>query len=124
LDESRTLPCEPESAARSREFVRATLLAWGLGHLIDDAALIISELVGNAVRYSGLPELRISVALTDPGRVRLAVSDGSSAEPQPRRPAEDAESGRGLFLVEAVADRWGTSPKRDGGKTVWAELVR
>jgi anti-sigma regulatory factor (Ser/Thr protein kinase) len=123
LDESRTLPCEPESAALARKFVRATLLAWGLGHLTDDAALVVSELVGNAVRHSGLPELRVSVALVEPRRFRVAVSDGSSAAPRPRHPADDSESGRGLFLVEAVADRWGTSPERDGGKSVWAELV-
>lgn len=118
---SETMPCEPASAGRARRLVRASLNTWDLGHLVDDGTLIISELVGNAARHSGCRLLRVSVRLPDRNRVRLAVTDKCPLPPTARTPCCDDESGRGLMLVEATSDRWGTE-YRTWGKTVWAEL--
>lgn len=118
---SETMPCEPESASRARRLVRAALNTWDLGHLIEDGTLIISELVGNSVRHSGCRLLRVSVRLPDRDRVRIAVTDKCLQPPTAQTPRGDEESGRGLLLVSAMADRWDTE-YRAWGKTVWAEL--
>ncbi|MFD7506255.1 ATP-binding protein [Streptomyces sp. NPDC059850] len=118
---SERMPCEPESASRARRLVRAALNTWDLGHLIGDGTLIISELVGNAVRHSGSRRLHVSVRLSGPDRVRLAVTDKSPHPPIFQSPDGDDESGRGLMLVDAKADRWGTE-HHTSGKIVWAEL--
>jgi anti-sigma regulatory factor (Ser/Thr protein kinase) len=118
---SETMPCEPKSASRARRLVRAALNTWDLGPLIDDGTLIISELVGNAARHSGCRLLRVSVRLPDRDRVRLAVTDKCSQPPTAQEPCCENESGRGLMLVDAMADRWGTE-YRTWGKIVWAEL--
>ncbi|MGW5445019.1 ATP-binding protein [Streptomyces asiaticus] len=118
---SETMPCEPTSASRARRLVRAALNTWDLGHLIDDGTLIISELVGNAARHSGCRLLRVSVRLPDRDRVRLAVTDKCPQPPTAQAPCCDDESGRGLVLVEAMSDRWGTE-HRTWGKIVWAEF--
>ncbi|WP_461007731.1 ATP-binding protein [Streptomyces capparidis] len=119
---SETLPSEDESACRARQLVAAALNTWGLGCLIDDAVLIVAELVTNAVRHSDRGPLRVSVKRPEPRRVRVAVSDKSRSVPTLRAPFDDEESGRGLLIVGAVADRWGTDLRR-WGKVVWAELV-
>ncbi|MFI0777943.1 ATP-binding protein [Streptomyces sp. NPDC021212] len=118
---SETMPCEPASASRARRLVRAALNTWALTHMIDDGTLIISELVGNAARHSGCRLLRVSVRLPDRDRLRLAVTDKCTQAPTAQEPCCDDESGRGLVLVEAMADRWGTE-HRTWGKIVWAEL--
>lgn len=118
---SETMPCEPASASRARRLVRAALNTWDLGPLIEDGTLIISELVGNAARHSGCRLVRISVRLPDRGRVRLAVTDKCPQPLTAQEPRHDDESGRGLMLVDAMADRWGTE-YRTWGKIVWAEL--
>ena len=118
---SETMPCEPASASRARRLVRAALNTWTLGDLIDDGTLIISELVGNAVRHSGCRLVRVSVRLSDQDRVRLAVTDKCLQPPTAQTPCCDDKSGRGLVMVDAMADRWGTE-HRAWGKIVWAEL--
>ncbi|WP_431772907.1 ATP-binding protein [Streptomyces cucumeris] len=118
---SETLPCEPQSAGRARILVRAALIAWRLDHLVDDAALVITELVGNAARHSGSRVVRVSVTRPAPDRVRLAVSDRSPEPPRLHTPAEDEEAGRGLLMIGAVAHRWDTELRR-WGKVVWAEF--
>ncbi|MGR3931487.1 ATP-binding protein [Streptomyces sp. BRA346] len=116
-----TMPCEPQSASRARRLVRAALNTWDLGPLVEDGMLIISELVGNAARHSGCRLLRVSVRLPERGRVRLAVTDKCLQAPIAQAPDSNEECGRGLLLVAAMADRWGTE-YRTWGKTVWAEL--
>ncbi|WP_063736887.1 ATP-binding protein [Streptomyces sp. RTd22] len=118
---SETMPCEPESASRARRLVRAALNTWDLGPLVEDGTLIISELVGNAARHSGCRLLRVSVRLPDRDRVRLAVTDKCLQPTTAQAPGSDDESGRGLLLVDALADRWDTE-YRAWGKIVWAEL--
>ncbi|NUP44305.1 MAG: ATP-binding protein [Streptomyces sp.] len=119
---SQTLPCEPESARRARLLVRTACETWHLPGLADRAELVISELVSNAVAHSGSRAMRVTVSRPAPDRVRLSVVDRSHAKPATRTASEDDEHGRGLALIEAVSDRWGTDPLR-WGKRVWAECA-
>lgn len=120
---SQTWPREPQSAGRARSLVCAALETWRLGQLANSGGLIVSELVGNSVKHTKCHLIRVSISLTSPGCVRLSVSDKSTACPLLQRPEVNAESGRGLFLVNELADRWGTDRRR-WGKIVWAELRR
>ena len=125
---SRPLSPVPEEARTARQFVRELLGSWGLGYLIDDAEMIIAELVVNAVRHglrSASPAapaaLRLCL-LRRAGEVMLAVTDPSSEAPQPRTPGWTGESGRGLQIVGALSYLWGWSPIEGRGKAVWAVL--
>jgi anti-sigma regulatory factor (Ser/Thr protein kinase) len=106
----------------TREFVAHTLRAWGrVSEVSEQAQLVTSELVTNVVKHAG--GARASVALhRHPTRLVIAVEDERHALPRLDRTAVDAESGRGLHLVDSVAHRWGARPLPDGGKIVWAEL--
>jgi len=90
---------------------------------LDDLKLLVSELVTNSVRHTGLQlgdliELRVS---GEPGRVRVEVADqGPGFKPQPPPRASSRESGWGLFLVEQISSRWGLAV--DGETRVWFEL--
>jgi anti-sigma regulatory factor (Ser/Thr protein kinase) len=125
---SRPLNPVPEEARTARQFVRELLSGWGLGYLIDDAEIIIAELVVNAVRHglrssspAGPAALRLCL-LRRAGEVMLAVTDPSSEAPQPRTPEWTGESGRGLQIVSALSYLWGWSPIEGRGKAVWAVL--
>ena len=114
------LPLGPEAPGRARQEVSRALAGWGIDvELRDDAALVVSELVTNAVLHAG-GHLRLDVSGTG-DVVRLAVTDGSSAVPQPREAGPLETSGRGLAIVAAIASRWGVDDSA-AGKTVWAEL--
>lgn len=118
-----TFPADPGSVRRARAVVRGQLRAWGLDDLGDVAALLVSELVTNALRHAGGP---IGVRLvrpsgTAPGLL-VEVSDPLPDLPRERAPGLDEESGRGLRLVASSARRWGTRPGASG-KTVWFELA-
>ena len=131
---SRPLSPVPEEARTARQFVRELLTGWGLGYLIDDAELIIAELVVNAVRHG----LRTAPQVVSPGsaapcalrlcllrrvgEVMLAVTDPSDEAPAPRAPGWTGESGRGLQIVGALSYVWGWSPIEGHGKAVWAVL--
>ncbi|MGW7519720.1 ATP-binding protein [Streptomyces sp. NPDC054796] len=119
---TQRLPCEPESARHVRRLVDTALNTWGLVHLIEDGLLIVSELVGNAVQHSGGSVIVVNISLTTPERVRVSVSDASTEAPAPRTTGHEEESGRGLFLVHALANCWG-SEYGPFGKAVWAELL-
>ncbi|MEV8044579.1 ATP-binding protein [Streptomyces griseoluteus] len=118
---SETLPRSGESAAGARRLVRIALTAWGLDTLVDDAGLVVSELVANAVRHSRRESIRMMVERTAPRTVRVAVADFSRTMPEARTPKHDDEDGRGLLLVTSLARTWGTDERR-WGKVVWAEL--
>lgn len=119
---SQTLPREPESAAVARRLVCTALAAWGLDDLIEDATLVISELVSNAVEHGRLPSIRVIVNRPTENWVHLGVIDRSKALPT-MRPGSNSDQirGRGLVLVDAVTERWGTDLYR-WGKQVWGEL--
>jgi PAS domain S-box-containing protein len=87
--------------------------------VVDDAALVTSELLTNATLHAVPPvELR---AIGDENEIRIEVHDNASYEPRKQRPGSEDEHGRGLQIVAALADRWGTRPT-DSGKTVWCVL--
>jgi anti-sigma regulatory factor (Ser/Thr protein kinase) len=91
--------------------------------LVDDAMLVASELVTNALRH-GRPPIVLSVAHLPEG-VRIAVGDEGKDRPAPavNTPTIDRPTGRGLLIVAATAQRWGITAHDDGpGKTVWADL--
>jgi anti-sigma regulatory factor (Ser/Thr protein kinase) len=121
------LPCDAVAPRLARDALRRALGLGrvGSGRVADDAALVVSELVTNAVRRSGCrPDQTILFeALVTRGCVRIAVRDaGASAGRRRVRPEQEAdESGLGLRLVERLARRWG-SDRRDGC-VVWAELA-
>lgn len=119
-DDVRRLPADPRSVAEARRFVRECLVAWSLDQLIDDAALIVSELAANAVVHA---HSSYEVRMTRTGRVvRLEVGDAGSGAPRTGSGDPSLTSGRGLLIVGALAADWGV--RRDAaGKTVWAELV-
>ncbi|MCW2912457.1 MAG: putative anti-sigma regulatory factor, serine/threonine protein kinase [Actinomycetia bacterium] len=117
---------DPESVTDARHFTTATLENWGLAALSDDVALVVSELVTNALRHSLPP--RLSEA---PGRILLrlqhetsfilcGVLDTGSEAPRRRVPDFIAETGRGLHIVESFSATWGWMPLDGGGKVVWA----
>jgi anti-sigma regulatory factor (Ser/Thr protein kinase) len=89
-----------------------------------DAALLTSELVTNAVAHTSTP-VKVEVKVEQRRhRARVEVSDGSRTEPTFKPLTLDRESGRGLAIVDAIADAWGVAPVDDGdkGKVVWFEL--
>ena len=125
---SRPLNPVPEEARTARQFVRELLAGWGLWYLIDDAEMIIAELVVNAVRHGlrttspAAPAALRLCLLRRAGEVMLAVTDPSSEAPQPRAPGWTGESGRGLQIVGALSYLWGWSPIEGRGRAVWAVL--
>ena len=110
---------QPLSGRRARGFVRGHLVRWGCGHLLDDAELLTTELVNNAVLHTESSiELRVRLRQ---GRVRIAVTDSGRGLPERRSGDLEATSGRGLLLVAAMATDWGATARPEG-KTVWFEL--
>ncbi|MFD4787377.1 ATP-binding protein [Streptomyces sp. NPDC058459] len=118
---TETLPRQPESAALARRLARTALTTWDLSHLTDDAALVISELVANAVQHAQRDSIRVTVERAASDTVRVSVTDFSGTLPEPRTPTANDENGRGLTLIAALATNWGTDERR-WGKVVWAEL--
>lgn len=109
----------PESASAARRFVADTLAAWGLPGLVDVAVLLVSELVTNALLHAGTAIEVDCVRGRD--AVRVSVLDGASAPGAPRAYPADAATGRGLLIVQSLADDWGVSPAPEG-KCTWFEL--
>ncbi|MEV6393775.1 ATP-binding protein [Streptomyces sp. NPDC051907] len=118
---SETLPCEEASVSAARRLVRTALAAWQLDHLADDGALIVSELMTNSVEHTKSRSVRVTVSRPTPDWVRVAVVDKSRAQPAPRTASTTDTDGRGLVVVEALSERWGTD-LLGWGKRVWAEL--
>ncbi|MEW1721556.1 ATP-binding protein [Streptomyces sp. NPDC093109] len=112
------------SVGLARAELRKTLGAWGLGALEESAVLVVSELVTNAVRHAHVPPGREIETrfLAVPEGVRLEVHDACSVRPEARRGPSGAVDGRGLVLVEALADAWGVADRDGVGKAVWAVL--
>lgn len=119
---SQTLPREARSAAVARRLVRTALTVWGLGSLTEDAMLVITELVSNAVDHGRLPWIRVIVSRPYSNGIRVGVVDRSRTVPaQSDDSSDDRLRGRGLVLVDTLTREWGTELYR-WGKQVWAEL--
>jgi anti-sigma regulatory factor (Ser/Thr protein kinase) len=121
------LPGTPESVPVARRRVRAALGFHGLSEYAEDAEVITSELVANAVQHAcGNGAARIGVTLTcaaNPAAVTVVVSDSCSQGPVRRDASPGCEQGRGLQIVEALSAHWGWRCK-DGRKVVFAVLAR
>jgi anti-sigma regulatory factor (Ser/Thr protein kinase) len=119
------LPCAPASVAFARRTLSDELRAAGVvDQAIGDAALVISELVSNAILHAyPLPGERLKVAWAmDDGLLEVAVSDGGGATmPQAGHPTPSSVSGRGLAIVSHLCQNWGVRTE-EAGLTVWAVL--
>ncbi|MES9522817.1 ATP-binding protein [Streptomyces capoamus] len=123
---------DPEEVGRARRWARSRLAGSGITAdepLAETLILLVSELVTNAVVHTGRPAV-LRLCLPAPvaeecasATVRVEVADGSSRAPVPRCAGDDATGGRGLALVDCLADRWGWSPE-GAGKSIWCELDR
>ncbi|MFI5616522.1 SpoIIE family protein phosphatase [Streptomyces sp. NPDC051567] len=113
---------DPEETApgRARRFARRALARWGLEEeLSDSLELLVSEVVTNAVRYAERP---VTLRLLRTDVLRCEVGDDSPQLPRQRRARDTDEGGRGLFLVNRMARRWGAT-RLSSGKVVWFELA-
>ncbi|MFD3884015.1 ATP-binding protein [Streptomyces microflavus] len=113
------IAADPALVIRIRHDVRAALRAWGLDELADDMALMASELVGNALRYAASSGVGVLLKVQG-GFVLLEVTDAADQEPAVHAASAVDENGRGVFLVDALAEAWGSRPRSGGGKVVWA----
>ena len=120
---------DPAEVGRARRWARSRLAGSGIGAdeaLAETLILLVSELVTNAVVHTGCPAvLRLSLPCTaaEQATVRLEVADASGRAPVPRCVDGEATGGRGLALVDGLADRWGWSAE-GAGKRIWCELDR
>jgi anti-sigma regulatory factor (Ser/Thr protein kinase) len=116
----RTFPLDPTSASAARLFVTDVLGQWGLESVVHQVTLMASELVTNSVLHtSGELELALGA---DHERLHVEVVDHSERMPELQSPDVEAPGGRGLLIIEALADRWGVDV-RGTGKAVWFEVL-
>ncbi|MFF9039954.1 ATP-binding protein [Streptomyces sp. NPDC014892] len=121
------LPRHPASVGLVRRRVREHLVDWGHKEgsaALEDVVLVVSELATNVVRHGPLLEREFEVAVTAlaDGSCLIEVSDESTVVPRVREAGDWEEAGRGLWLVEHLAQAWGVWSRGRHGKTVWALL--
>ncbi|MBS2539186.1 ATP-binding protein [Catenulispora sp. NF23] len=110
----------PSAPARARDFLTETCRRWHVTDFVADAALVVSELVTNAVRHAGT-EMRLTLELRD-GALTVSVHDHGPGLPRLIPPAERGYGGQGLAIVVQLAQAWGVAVEDDGGKAVWCRL--
>ena len=128
----RTPGIDTKSVGTARDFCLSTMQRWGVRDRSDDMAVVVSELLTNALRH-GVPQAParagaaapsrwpVRLGLVQPGHfVLCAVADPSPRLPEPKEPDYLAESGRGLHVISALSDRWGCTAPTEAGKVVWA----
>jgi anti-sigma regulatory factor (Ser/Thr protein kinase) len=108
---------DPTSPRRARAFIAMTLHEWGCDRVEGVAALLVSEVVTNAVQH-GQSNAVLS-ARYEAGRLEVRVQDKSDSLPILGRVEPEGATGRGLILVNALSDRWGVEPLASGGKSVY-----
>lgn len=113
-------PAELLSVPAARRFVAGTLRGWGDAAMVDEASLVVSELVTNAVLHAGTPFSVTLDRMTD--GVLLRVNDASAVQPRGRGADVLADGGRGMALVGSLTAGWGSTADGVGGKAVWALL--
>jgi len=126
---TRTPGPDAQSVRAARSFTLATVRRWAAADRAEDIAIVVSELLTNALRHTlpgpGEPRPRwpVRLGLLQPGPcVLCAVADPSQQPPVPKEPSYLAETGRGLHVINALADAWGYTTPSDTGKVVWAVL--
>jgi anti-sigma regulatory factor (Ser/Thr protein kinase) len=121
------LPSIPASVPIARLRIRAALGLHGLGEYADDAEIITSELVANAIQHvrgDGTETIGVTLArMRSPESVSVVVTDCSSEGPIKLEPLASSEQGRGMLIVDQLSARWGWCLKH-GGKAVYAILAR
>jgi anti-sigma regulatory factor (Ser/Thr protein kinase) len=119
-----TLPSTPYSVQMARFYVRAALTYHGLGDYAEDAEMVTSEIITNAVKHADAQTIGLELTTLDRCRaVAIVVTDPSSLPPVTHDLAGDAECGRGLHIVATLSARWGWRPQGTG-KAVFAILTR
>ena len=116
----------PTAVPRARLHAVHVLHEWGLRHLADDVAMIVSELITNAIDAAVVLPDRPPVTLrllADEKSLLIEVWDASPLDVEPREAGADDECGRGLAVVAALSDRWGHERTGSRRKVVWAELA-
>jgi len=120
---TRALSAQAGSVRAARYFTLATLRRWGTAHSSQDIAIVVSEMVTNALRHAlpgpGRRPVRLGLLQQGPW-VLCAVADPGTAAPVPRTPGPLAEAGRGLQMICAFSDLWGYTTPSEAGKVVWA----
>ena len=121
------LPSIPESVPIARFHIRAALSFHRLEEYADDAAIITTELVTNAIQHAygdGTGTVRVTLLrVWNPEAVTVVVTDSSTQRPVTRTAPDGSERGRGLRIVDELSDCWGWNPQ-DGGKAVYAVLAK
>ncbi|MEU6481672.1 SpoIIE family protein phosphatase [Streptomyces sp. NPDC047017] len=114
---------EPERISVARQQLRELLHDWTCADQVDSAVLLLSETLTNVLVHTDTDALLLAEVSGEPGerRMRVEVTDAGDDLPHKRRPGELASSGRGLVLIEVLADAWGVEP-RGVGKSIWFEL--
>ncbi len=120
------LPARRTSVPEARRRVTALLRAWGARQQVrDDVELVVSELITNAIRHTDSEKVGCELRLAG-AHIRIEITDqgGPQASAPHAQPGSvDKECGRGLFLVGALSERWGTRLDATGpGRVVWADL--
>jgi Anti-sigma regulatory factor (Ser/Thr protein kinase) len=131
------LPTMASSASTARMHTRTVLNKWHMPDLTEDAELVVSELVTNAIRATNIlasqaryPEIYDHMGVVclclqiSEGDLLIEVQDLAQNAPRLRRSAPDDEGGRGLLLVTTIAREWGCRKAPTGGEIVWARLAR
>ena len=115
------LPPTSGSVTSARRMVQELLAVWGVPHDRHDAALLVTELVANVVDHvRGEADLTLELSVSDTW-LRIGVVDGSSIRPIVQELSHERPRGRGMRIVEAIADRWGAEDHK-GGKRVWFDM--
>lgn len=118
----RTISRNVHAPYAARRFARTQLLAWHLPGLLDAAELVVSELASNASQHGAGLAIKVRLVFSG-GLLTINVWDGDSANFPVMTVADPLEeSGRGLALVDALSESWGSHPAKPAGKVVWARL--
>ncbi|WP_155056304.1 ATP-binding SpoIIE family protein phosphatase [Streptomyces blattellae] len=114
---------EPERVAVARQQLRELLHDWACPDQVDSAVLLLSEMLTNVLVHTDTDALLLAEVTGTAGlrRLHIEVTDTSDDLPHRRRPGELASSGRGLMLIELLANEWGVDPRGEG-KSIWFEL--
>ncbi|MEU8590835.1 SpoIIE family protein phosphatase [Streptomyces sp. NPDC048664] len=119
----RVGPADPEALTEARRTIRSAVRAWGVGERSYEIELVADELITNVLMHTEGPAIvTLRVLAGHDRRLRIEVEDSSSALPRRREAGESGVSGRGLLLVDRLADVWGVEA-RGGGKVVWCEFM-